>query len=432
MIPYIKINKLHMDEIPGSEISLTGSKGDIIGITGLNGSGKTILAKYISGIKRAPEIGKMIIAGLDPYSILDQDKLRRKCGVVYQDPRTAVVFEQVGKDIVFGAENQGIESEKIKKKVRFFTNRYDLKKKTKKNYNTLSGSEQQRAAVSAILMMNSEILVLDEPFSMQGIQASKRYMEMIIKSARKRNQTLFVFSKQREILEQLDIVYEMRNGALVEIDIDGMQYRDRHTTDETGLRIERYISGGDLKSGSGISLHNVSFGYDDTLLIYDQNARFEAGSAYRITGAPGCGKTTLLQLIGGLLRPYEGEVFIGDDKKTGYVFQYPEDGFVESIVLDDVMFGPMSEGISKREARGMAEAVLEFVGVREELWGKPLLELSIGEQKLVSIAGALALSPDFILMDEPYAGLDVNSCEHIESIINGLCAEGKCIITVEG
>ena len=53
-----------MDEIPGSEISLTGSKGDIIGITGLNGSGKTILAKYISGIKRAPEIGKMIIAGL--------------------------------------------------------------------------------------------------------------------------------------------------------------------------------------------------------------------------------------------------------------------------------------------------------------------------------------------------------------------------------
>ena len=162
------------------------------------------------------------------------------------------------------------------------------------------------------------------------------------------------------------------------------------------------------------------------------SVRFEAGSAYRITGAPGTGKTTLLQLIGGLIKPTEGEVFTGEDKKTGYVFQYPEDGFVEGIVLDDVMFGPMSEGIQKREARTMAEAVHSFVGVREELWGRSPLSLSIGEQRLVSIAGALALSPDFILIDEPYSGLDVNSCRHLESIIEGLCREGKCIITVEG
>ena len=432
MIPYIKINQLHMEEIPGSEINLTGAKGDIIGITGLNGSGKTTFAKYISGIKRSPEIGKIIISGLDPYSILDLDKLRRKCGVIYQDPRTATVFEQVGKDIVFGAENQGLDKEKIKKRARSLTKKYGLAKQTKKNYNMLSGSHQQRAAVCAIMMMNSEILVLDEAFSMQSVQLQKKYMEMIIKSARNRNQTVFVFSKQREILELMDTVYEMRSGTLVEIDLDGMQYRERFSTKDPEVKITRYINGGDRKSESGISLHNVSFGYDDTLLLYDQNARFEAGSAYRITGAPGSGKTTLLQLIGRLLKPYEGEVFVGEEKKIGYVFQYPEDGFVESIVLDEVMFGPMSDGIPKKEARTMAEAVLSFVGVREELWGRSVFDLSIGEQKLVSIAGALALGPDFILIDEPYAGLDVNSCKHVESIIEGLCGEGKCIITVEG
>ena len=420
-----------MDEIPGSDISLTASKGEVIGITGLNGSGKTTFALYLAGIKRPAEIGKMIISGLDPFSALDQDKLRRMCSVVYQDPRTAVVFEQVGRDMVFGPENQGLEKEKIMKRAKLHTKKYGLTKKTGRNYNMLSGSEQQRAAVSAILMMHSEILVMDEPFSMQGSVASRKYMNTIINSARKRNQTIFVFSKQKEILELTDKVYEMRDGALVEIDIDGMEYRRRYSSSEKEIRIERYINGGDRKDGNGISLHNVSFGYKE-LLIDDMSVRFEAGSAYRITGAPGTGKTTLLQLIGGLIKPTEGEVFTGEDKKTGYVFQYPEDGFVEGIVLDDVMFGPMSEGIQKREARTMAQAVLSFVGVREELWGRSPLSLSIGEQRLVSIAGALALSPDFILIDEPYSGLDVNSCRHLESIIEGLCREGKCIITVEG
>ena len=432
MIPYIKINQLHMEELPGSDINLTGSKGDIIGITGLNGSGKTTFAGYLAGIRRPSEIGRMIISGLDPFSVLDQDKLRRMCGVVYQDPRTAVVFEQVGRDLVFGPENQGVEKKKILKRAKFYSKRYSLGKKTGRNYNMLSGSEQQRAAISAILMMHSDILVMDEPFSMQGSEDAHRYMNMVINSARKRNQTVFVFSKQKEILELADKVYEMRDGSLVEIDIEGMEYRSRYSTSKDELVIERYINGGDRKDGNGISLHNVYFSYGKKSIIRDMSVRFEAGSAYRIRGAAGCGKTTLLQLIAGLINPDEGEVFNGENKKKSYVFQYPEDGFVESAVIDDVMFGPMSEGFPKSEARSMAESVLSFVGVREELWGRSPLDLSIGEQRLVSIAGALALSPDFILMDEPYAGLDVNSCKHIENIINGLCAEGKCIITVEG
>ncbi len=432
MIPYIKIKQLNMPEIPGSEINLNVNKGEIIGITGLNGCGKSTFARYLAGINRPSEIGKIIISGLDPFSILDIEKLQRMCGMVYQDPRMSIVFDHVGKDMVFGAENQGIEKEKIVKRAKYYIKKYDLARKQNKNYSMLSGSEQQRAAVAAVLMMHSEFLVLDEPFSMQGIGASAKYINMIIKSARKRNQTVIIFSKQKEVLELTDKLYEMRDGRLIEIDVDGMQYNKRFSSKEKEIRIERFINGGDQKTESGISLHNVSFGYDNSLIIDNQNCRFEAGSAYRITGAPGIGKTTFLQLIAGLLKPYEGEVFVGLDKKIGYVFQYSEDGFIENVVLDDVMFGPMSDGISKRKAREMAESVLSFVGVKEELWGRSPLSLSVGEQRLVSIAGALALSPDFILIDEPFAGLDINSIEHIRRIIEGLCREGKCIITVEG
>ena len=75
MIPYIKIKQLNMPEIPGSEINLNVNKGEIIGITGLNGCGKSTFARYLAGINRPSEIGKIIISGLDPFSILDIEKM---------------------------------------------------------------------------------------------------------------------------------------------------------------------------------------------------------------------------------------------------------------------------------------------------------------------------------------------------------------------
>ena len=132
-----------------------------------------------------------------------------------------------------------------------------------------------------------------------------------------------------------------------------------------------------------------------------------------------------------MLNRFEGEIFIRENARIGYVFQYSEDGFVENTVLEDVMFGPISDGHSKKKARAMAQSVLNFVGVKQSLWNTSPLNLSMGEQRLVSIAGALALNPDFLLIDEPYLGLDIKSREHIRDIITALCQEGKCVITVE-
>lgn len=455
MAPYIKINQLHMKNVPGSEISLTVEKGEIIGITGVNGSGKSTLVRYLSGVTRPGEMGKLLVAGLDPFSQLDNEKLKRLCSVVFQDPSETIVFENVNRDIVFGPENQGISRERILKKASSFIKKYDLKPKSK-SYMQLSGGERQRAALSAALMMTSELIILDESFSMQSDKASVRYVDMIIREAKKKGQTVIIISKKKEILERMDRTYELSGGRLHEVDIEGMPVNSpmnfqssnsaisraynssinsnhgRPLDVQGKIYVERYLSNGESKSGNGISLHNVVFGYGKNLLFNGVNARYEAGSAYRIKGESASGKTTFLQLIGGLLKPFEGEIFIGENKKIGYVFQYSEDGFVEATVLDDVMFGPMCDGFSKSESREMARQVLRFVGVEETLWDRSPLSLSMGEQRLVSIAGALALNPDFLLIDEPFAGLDINSRKQMEDIIAALCGEGKCIITVEG
>ena len=119
MIPYIKINQLNMEYIPDSSISVSIEKGAIIGITGDSGSGKSTLAKYLTGILRPDAIGKVIIDGMDPFSELDIQKIRRQVGMTFQDPATGRVFEMVGRDIVFGAQNQGMKKEKINKRASY-------------------------------------------------------------------------------------------------------------------------------------------------------------------------------------------------------------------------------------------------------------------------------------------------------------------------
>lgn len=450
MVPYIKINQLNMKNVPGSKVSLSVQKGEIIGITGLNGSGKSTLARYLAGILRPANMGKVLINGLDPYSHLDREKISRMVGLVYQDPGTAVIFDSIGRDMAFGAENIGVPRDKVLGRMNGYMKRFGLTSRRKSTISALSGSEEQRAAISAVLMTRQDLLILDEPFSMQSETDAKKYLRMVINSARKKGQTVVIFSKMGFVMEAVDRAYQLMEGDLYEIDAYGMPkgISDENASTHyvrTGehfehgkyidvnrkISVEQFIQGNQNKGVNGISLHNIYFGYGDRLLLDNVTARYLAGSAYRIVGEPGAGKTTYLQVIAGLLKPLEGEIFMKENTRIGYVFQYSEDGFVENTVLDDVMFGPLSDGNTKRQARSMAQSVLSFVGVKQSLWSSSPLSLSMGEQRLVSIAGALALNPDFLLIDEPYLGLDIKSREHIREIITALCQEGKCVITVE-
>ncbi len=447
MIPYIRISQLHIDSIPDSSINLIMSKGDIVGITGRNGSGKTTFARYLAGQERPDKMGSILINGLDPFSQLDREKLRSISGLVTQNPGEGMVLDNVGRDIAFGAENQGIPKEKTMKRTGFYLKKYSLWKKKNSPVSSLSASEKQRAALSSILIMHPEILIIDESFSMMSNIDIEKYLNIVINSARKRNETVIIFSKKYNVLKMTDIQYELADGGLREIDIEGSEYFSKYISEgiilngakdtdivkksNDRLKVERYIHGNNSKDSVGISLHNVTHRMNNVKILDRTNMRFVSGSAYRIVGKHSSGKTTYLKLAAGLIKPQEGEIFRSDDTKIGYVFQYPDEGFVETNVLDEVMFGPMSDGHTKRDARSMAESVLDFVGVDKNIWNRKISELSFGEKKKVAIAAAIALNPDFLFMDEPYAGLDTDSRRQIELIIEGLCREGKCIITVE-
>ncbi|HBI85011.1 MAG TPA: energy-coupling factor transporter ATPase [Ruminococcus sp.] len=149
------------------------------------------------------------------------------------------------------------------------------------------------------------------------------------------------------------------------------------------------------------------------------NLQIEQGEFVGIIGHTGSGKSTLMQMMNGLLKPTEGTVLLnGQDiweKKAdrravrfqvGLVFQYPEYQLFEETVYKDIAFGPKNMGLDEKEIDRRVRETAEAVGLREELLQKAPYALSGGQKRRVAIAGVMAMEPKVLILDEPTAGLD--------------------------
>lgn len=151
----------------------------------------------------------------------------------------------------------------------------------------------------------------------------------------------------------------------------------------------------------------------------DVNLVIPEGQFIGIIGHTGSGKSTLIQHMNGLILPSSGNVFFnGQDitdkdfdrkelrKHVGLVFQYPEHQLFETDVFADVCFGPKNMGMTRKEAELAAFEALKKVSFPENLYYASVFELSGGQKRRAAIAGVLAMKPDFLILDEPTAGLD--------------------------
>ena len=155
--------------------------------------------------------------------------------------------------------------------------------------------------------------------------------------------------------------------------------------------------------------------------VYGQGTSFEIeqGEFVGIIGHTGSGKSTLVQLLNGLLRPTEGKIFVESKDiwekpkkireirfKVGMVFQYPEYQLFEETVYKDISYGPKNMGLSDEEIDKRVREAAKFSGLRDELLESSPFELSGGEKRRAAIAGVIAMDPDVLILDEPTAGLD--------------------------
>ncbi len=166
------------------------------------------------------------------------------------------------------------------------------------------------------------------------------------------------------------------------------------------------------------------------------------GDFVGLIGHTGSGKSTLIQHLNALLKPASGQVLVdGEDihqpgrslsarLKVGLVFQYPEYQLFEETVRKDVGFGPRNMGLSDAEVDARVSEALRRVGLSEGDWEKSPFELSGGQKRRAAIAGVLAMRPEFLVLDEPAAGLDPAGRSSMRALVNSLHADGTTVIMV--
>ncbi len=200
----------------------------------------------------------------------------------------------------------------------------------------------------------------------------------------------------------------------------------------------------------GIALKNVSFTYQEgtplaSTALSDVSLTIEDGSYTALIGHTGSGKSTILQLLNGLLVPSQGSVRVFDTlitstsknkdirqirKQVGLVFQFAENQIFEETVLKDVAFGPQNFGVSEEDAEQIAREKLALVGIAESLFDRSPFELSGGQMRRVAIAGILAMEPAILVLDEPTAGLDPLGRKELMNLFKKLHQSGMTIILV--
>lgn len=173
-----------------------------------------------------------------------------------------------------------------------------------------------------------------------------------------------------------------------------------------------------------LELKNLSYVYGtgtpfEKTAVNNLSLSIEKGEFIGIMGHTGSGKSTLVQMLNGLIKPTSGQVFLdGEDIwanpkdirkirfKVGMVFQYPEYQLFEETVAKDIAFGPTNMGKSGAELEKAVNDAARFTGLKDELLEKSPFDLSGGEKRRAAIAGVIAMNPEVLVLDEPTAGLD--------------------------
>lgn len=461
-------------------VDITIKKGEFIALLGRNGSGKTTFSKQLNAILR-PSEGMVTVDEMGTRDADKLYEIRQRVGMVFQNPDNQMVAANVEEEVAFGPENLGMESDTIVARVKQALEQVRMWKRRKTAPNHLSGGQKQRIAIAGILAMHPDYIVLDEPTAMLDPKGRKEVMEALQRLNQEQEMTVILITHDMEEAALASRVILLADGQmrfdgrpekffgadalLAEMGMEApLSYRVRKLIDSDVFekkigdarveeatidkreKVAEYDKTGreweasselvdkkknkkaeaetDEKNQDLLSLQHVSYIYSpgtayEKVALDDVNLSLGKGEIVGLAGHTGSGKSTMIQLLNGLLKPTSGTVtFEGKDihakgysgnylrSKVGMVFQYPEHQMICDTVWEDVAFGPSKQGLTGEACETRVEEALRFVDLPEKYYQASPLQLSGGQKRRVAIAGVLAMHPEYIILDEPAAGLD--------------------------
>ena len=404
-----------------SDVSFGIEKGSYVAIVGYNGCGKSTLARLLCGLE-LPESGTITI------------EENNRIGIVFQSPKDQLVSGVVSRDTAFGPQNLGLKPGEVELRVIESLNIVDMLDRASSSTSALSLGQTQKIALSGVLALRPEILILDEAVSMLDPESRGEILEFI-RYWHKCGNTIIQITHDMEVLSDADSVIGIEDGKVFFYGTQKAFLADKENV--------KRICGENLpenprnkkfgKKDLALSLCNLSYIHSNSKQnahgIFDITLDFYRGSLTALTGASGAGKSTLMEVCSGLLIPESGEIESFTEARPVLAQQNAQTALFEAFAADDVAFGPRNRGVKGKALtalvrKSMDQAALPF----EEFGERHTFELSGGEQRRLSIAGILAMDAEILFFDEPTAGLDSRARNEVMALLRSLADQGKTVI----
>lgn len=463
------------------DISFNVKKGDFIVVMGDSGSGKSTLLRLMK--KELVPNGEMtgsIYFNQRLLSDLSDEEAAAKIGYVMQDPEAQIVTDKVWSELAFGLENLGLPREVIRSRIGEMANYFGIHHWYHKNISELSGGQKQLLNLAAVLVMQPEIVILDEPTAQLDPIASLDFLRTINRINKELNTTIIIAEhdleevfgmadqllllrkEKRSIIgtpfELIETLLSSEKGEenlpsiirlhhLLELNspypltisegiretnafFEGKELAKLSTEIKKEIEVERKIA---------VSLKHVSFKYSrlDVDILNDVSLTINQGEIFTILGGNGSGKSTLIKVMSGLVAPYQGKIKLNGKKiknkgkeyghEIAYLPQQPVSMFIKETVKDD--YYSFLKVMKQNDIEEKITKVVKLLEIEQLIEQHPY-DLSGGELQLVALGKILLLEPTILFLDEPTKGIDTKNKQKIAGILKELAKNGKTIIVV--
>lgn len=454
--------------------------GDFVLICGQSGCGKTTLLKMLK--KELSPFGEK--SGDIKYmgkniEELDLKTSASEIGYVQQNPEAQIVTDKVWRELAFSLENLGYDSSVIRRKTGEMASFFGIQDWFRNDTATLSGGQKQLLNLASVMAVSPKLVILDEPTSQLDPIAANDFIAVLQKLNRELGITVILAEHRlEEVFPIADKVMVMDKGRIIAYDTPQNvgQHLKNHNMSyamPSAVRIFHKLGindtcpltvkeGRDLlskhfinkfdtlnvapynhSSELAVEAKNVYFKYEKNLpdVLMDFNLKVYTGENFCILGGNGTGKTTALNVITNLIKPYSGKVLIKGKniKKYGSESLYknniallpqnPQTVFIKKTVYEDLEEICKVMEYSKEDAERNIRDITEILEINKLLDRHPY-DLSGGQQQKAALAKVLLLKPQILFLDEPTKGIDAFAKQDLMRVLKNLKNQNITVITV--
>ena len=415
----LKDLQFHRETPLFDHLSFEFATGALTVLTGDSGSGKSTLLNLIAGFAPMTYSGTILLDNHDLSGASMQAKAQQ-VGMLFQNPDQQFTMRTLSGELAFALENLGLSAAAMAQRSKQAVALGDTQALLNRDLQTLSGGEKQRAALTVLLAMNPPILLLDEPFA--SIDPVSR-QQLITKLGRLRDagKTIVIADHDlRDCAGVADALVALKDGQLTRLPL----------TTLTTIPTRFDLTQANAATVSLLRFDQVVCARNHQILVQAPTWQFNTGIT-TLTGANGSGKSTLLRAMV-QLHPYRGRMFLDSRRlrRTKKLYrtmtlavQDAGKQFVTLTPADELAFGPaLTPKVRKRQA-----AALAYLGLTGKQTGS-LYHLSEGQKKMVQLIAMLSLERTFLLLDEPFSGLDERACAFFAAWIKEKAAKQAFLI----